>query len=64
MSLWEVNDEATQILMTAFYDNMMQGQPKHAAFHQAQHTLRQYVDSEGNHLFDEPQFWAAFILLD
>ncbi|MBR4390360.1 MAG: CHAT domain-containing protein [Prevotella sp.] len=64
MSLWEVNDEATQILMTDFYNNLMQGQPKRDAFHNAQLTLREHTDNEGNHIFDEPQFWAAFILLD
>ncbi|MBR5652687.1 MAG: CHAT domain-containing protein [Prevotella sp.] len=60
MSLWEVNDEATQILMTAFYENLLQGQSKRDAFQNAQHHLRT-VD---NGQFDKPQFWAAFILLD
>ena len=60
MSLWEVADEATQILMTAFYDNLLQGQSKRDAFHNAQRHLR---TCEGGS-FDSPEFWAAFVLLD
>ena len=60
MSLWEVADDATQILMTAFYDNLLKGQSKRNAFHNAQQHLRT-VD---NGQYDHPQFWAAFILLD
>ena len=60
MSLWEVADEATQLLMSAFYHNLLQGQSKRDAFHNAQTSLRQYGDKS----FDHPQFWAAFILLD
>ena len=60
MSLWEVADDATQILMTAFYNNLLQGQSKRDAFHNAQQHLRT-VD---NRQYDHPQFWAAFILLD
>lgn len=60
MSLWDVADEATQILMTAFYENLLQGQSKRQAFQHAQQHLRT-VD---NGQFDHPQFWAAFILLD
>ncbi|MBR5654222.1 MAG: CHAT domain-containing protein [Prevotella sp.] len=60
MSLWEVDDNATQILMTTFYDNLLQGQSKHEAFHNAQQHL-QIVD---NGKYNDPQYWAAFILLD
>ena len=60
MSLWNVDDNATQIIMTAFYDNLLQGQSKRDAFHNAQQHLRT-VD---NGRYNEPQYWAAFILLD
>lgn len=60
MSLWEVADDATQILMTSFYDNLLQGQSKRDAFHNAQQHLRTVNNGEFNH----PQFWTAFILLD
>ena len=60
MSLWEVDDKATQILMTAFYDNLLQGQSKRDAFHHAQ----QHLIKADNGRYDKPQYWAAFILLD
>ena len=60
MSLWEVNDEATQILMTQFYKNLVSGQSKRQSLHFAQKYLREY----NNGRFNEPKYWAAFILLD
>lgn len=60
MSLWEVNDEATQILMTQFYKNLVSGQSKRQSLHSAQKYLREY----NNGRFNEPKYWAAFILLD
>ena len=60
MSLWEVNDEASQILMTQFYKYMLNGQSKHQALLSAQKYLREIDDGK----FDEPKYWAAFILLD
>ena len=53
-------DEATQILMTSFYEHLLQGQSKRQAFKQAQQHLR----SIDNGQYDHPQFWASFILLD
>ena len=60
MSLWNVDDRATHILMTAFFDNLLQGQSKRDAFHNAQQHLR----TVENGRYDKPQFWAAFVLLD
>ncbi len=60
MSLWEVDDEATQILMSTFYKNYCNGLTKRDAFHRAQEFLRSTQDKK----FDNPQFWAAFIMLD
>jgi CHAT domain-containing protein len=60
MSLWEVNDEATQILMTQFYKNLVSGQSKRQSLHYAQKYLREY----NNGRYHEPKYWAAFILLD
>lgn len=60
MSLWEVEDEATQILMTQFYKNLVSGQSKRQSLHSAQKYLREY----NNGRFNEPKYWAAFILLD
>lgn len=60
MSLWEVNDEATQILMTQFYKNLVSGQSKRQSLRSAQKYLREYNRGQ----FDKPEYWAAFILLD
>jgi CHAT domain-containing protein len=60
MSLWEVNDEATQILMTQFYKNLVSGQSKRQSLRSAQKYLREYNRGK----FDKPEYWAAFILLD
>lgn len=60
MSLWEVDDEATRIMMTRFYENLVKGRSKYGAFREAQQYLRKYDDG----LFDRPQYYAAFVLLD
>ena len=60
MSLWKVDDEATQILMTQFYKNWLSGQSKRQALLSAQKYLR---ETEGGK-YNEPEYWAAFILLD
>ena len=58
MSLWDVSDEATQILMTNFYKNYLGGMSKQQALREAQKTVR---ETPG---FSDPEFWAAFILLE
>jgi len=60
MSLWKVDDEATQILMTEFYRQLVAGHGKRAAFRAAQQHLRTVDNGKWN----SPQHWAAFILLD
>jgi CHAT domain-containing protein len=60
MSLWKVDDEATQILMTQFYKNLVSGQSKRQSLRSAQKYLREYNRGQ----FDKPEYWAAFILLD
>lgn len=57
MSLWSVSDKATDLMMTSFYANLMEGMGKQQAFFEAQQTVRKNG-------FDDPFFWAAFILLD
>ena len=58
MSLWDVDDEATQILMTSFYQNYLNGMTKQEALQNAQKSVRQIPS------FEDPEYWAAFILLD
>lgn len=60
MSLWKVNDDATRILMTEMYKNISLGQSKRKALFNAQMALRLVDDGR----FDNPEHWAAFILLD
>lgn len=54
MSLWKVNDAATQELMVAFYKNWLATGDIHEAFRQAQQELQLK--------YKEPHYWAAFVL--
>lgn len=56
MSLWKVDDEATRILMTEFYRYFLSGKSKCESLYLAQQQLRT--------THPEPEYWAAFILLD
>ena len=58
MSLWKVDDTATQLLMTEFYKHYLSGRSKQESLHLAQRAL------QNNPEYNEPEFWAAFILLD
>jgi len=60
MSLWPVDDTATEILMTEFYRQLVAGKTKRDAFQSAQHHLRTTDGGKWN----SPQYWASFILLD
>ena len=60
MSLDKVDDEATKILMVEFYKNLMSGKTKNQSLKDAQKYLRQ-ID---NGKYDDPKYWASFILLD
>ena len=43
MSLWDVNDEATGMLMTTFYEGLLQGKSKQQALHDAQERVRTFT---------------------
>lgn len=53
-SLWGVDDDATQLLMVAFYKHLRQGQSKAEALRSAQVDLRE--------TYPNPFYWAGFIL--
>ncbi|MBK5279807.1 MAG: CHAT domain-containing protein, partial [Bacteroidia bacterium] len=55
MSLWSVDDRATQMLMNNFYSNWLKGMDKHSAFLLAQQDLRKK--------YAEPFYWGAFIMM-
>ena len=55
MSLWKVDDAATQMLMTNFYTNWTKGGSKLKAFKQAQlQLMAKYKD---------PYYWGAFVMM-
>lgn len=55
-SLWKVSDEATQSLMTFFYEEWMKTQDKRSAFIEAQKKLR--------NVYPHPYYWGAFVLIE
>jgi len=75
-SLWAVEDEATGLLMTRFYQSMLEGREAPDALRQAQLWLRNVPVEEaesmmgsryeeafagrGEHPFAHPASWAAF----
>lgn len=93
MSLWKVDDIATQLLMTQFYKNLTSGMSKSESLKHAQKYVREYEEeaevksdirpSVSAHAkeqaqqkttkektikkvkkYQDPYYWAAFILLD
>jgi CHAT domain-containing protein len=57
MSLWKVDDMATQQLMNLFYSNWIRTGDKQKAFRQAQMQLM------ANPKYKEPFFWGAFVMM-
>jgi CHAT domain-containing protein/Tfp pilus assembly protein PilF len=55
MSLWKVNDDSTRLLMDAYYRNLLAGQGRAFALHEAMRSLR----ASRPH----PHEWAPFIAL-
>jgi CHAT domain-containing protein len=55
MSLWTVSDEATQHLMTKFYDRILKGTNKRQAFREAQIDLKK--------TYPEFYYWGAFVMV-
>jgi CHAT domain-containing protein len=55
ISLWKVNDETTQKLMTYFYQEWVKTDNKNTAFKKAQLRLKQE--------FPQPYYWGAFIMV-
>ena len=65
MSLWKVDDNATQLLMTEFYTNWItKRQPKREAFRNAQDAVRYAKDKDGDYMYNNPIYWAGFVMLD
>lgn len=64
MTLWEVDDVATRLFMTEFYRLFLSTGNKLLALKGAQQYLRNYQDEEKRKCYNNPKYWAAFILLD
>ncbi|MCS6795488.1 MAG: CHAT domain-containing protein, partial [Raineya sp.] len=56
MSLWKVDDTATQEMMTLFYENLLiKKQDKRTAFANAQNAMKQK--------YKYPYYWGAFVMV-
>ena len=68
MSLWKVDDQASSLLLTKFYENLLSKKmPKIDALKKAQDYVRNYeieVEGKKEKIFSDPKFWTSFILLD
>ena len=54
ISLWKVDDEATQDLMTSFYKHFLDGMTKYESLTLAQREMRAK--------YEDPVYWGAFVL--
>jgi len=58
-SLWSVDDEATGVLMEAFYTSLLDGMEKAQALQHAQQAVR---TDPAHPAWAHPYYWAAFVL--
>lgn len=59
VSLWDVDENATAMLMRYFYESLCTGQPADLALQQAKNRLRKYR----NGIYSTPYYWAGFIYI-
>lgn len=59
MSLWQVDDFSTSILMKYFYKNIKKGEPKDVAL---QNAKLEYLANTEDELLKHPYYWAGFIV--
>ena len=56
MSLWQVNDYATSLLMQEFYRQLAAGEPRREALRLAQEKVKAWNS--------DPYYWAGFIMVE
>ncbi len=56
ISLWKVDDDATQMLMDSFYSAVVAGKNQYEALRSAQGDVKR--------VYPDPRYWAPFILVD
>ena len=61
MSLWKVDDNATNLLMTKFYENYL---TKNLSKIDSLNDAQKFVRSYNGGIYDDPKYWAAFVILD
>lgn len=59
VSLWQVNDQTTYMIIQEFYQNLAQGMNKDKALQQAKLTYLKEAGSVSGH----PAFWSPFIMM-
>ena len=73
MSLWEVDDEATSLMMQSFYNYYVASKNKREAFKAAQLEVRSFYEDRAktqsnsipkNKRYNSAFYWAPFIMLD
>jgi CHAT domain-containing protein len=60
VSLWQVNDASTNIVMQRFYQSLAKGESKASALRQAK---LDYIEMVEQPLMAHPAFWSPFVLI-
>ena len=63
-SIWPVTDMGSCLLMTQFYKNYVSGRSKIESLQMAQEYVRNYTDEGGLKIYEDPRYWASFVLID
>lgn len=65
-SLWDVDEYATQLLMTEFFKNYTNGSTSRESLKKAQDYVKEYSSNDvfSPVSYDSPYYWAGFILID
>lgn len=71
VSLWDVDDKATELLMSKFYEYLAQKLSPLEALQNSQLDVKNYVNEDDYlngldnvHRYENPYYWAGFVLLD